>query len=195
VKIKKYPLLIALVKDSGEVHYTGPLVASYIITFLDNILNSVTHITKTSDLDDLRSFHDLVVVGYFDFSHPSHLAEYKKYFTASIKSLYADPWQRIKFAVVSNWNIALKLGVEKMSSFSIYTWNTTLLAQELFKDSDALLKWIYRNKNQGKLVTWITPSGLKSDILFKFLTRRNTLILFTPRSLIFCSSSYFDIVC
>lgn len=40
-RIRKYPVFIAHIRNIGEVEYRGPLVASYLIPFLDNILNPV----------------------------------------------------------------------------------------------------------------------------------------------------------
>ena len=169
-------------------------MANYIIAFLDNILHSLTPILKDSDLEDLRSTYDLVVVGYFVFENSFHSFEYDQFFIASIKSLYNDPWQRVKFAVVSNSKVGFKLGFQILNSFSLYSCNSTLIFQNIFKNSDELLARVYENKDHGNLITWVTPSGSKSDILSSLLTRQNILILFTPRNLLFGKGSYFDFV-
>ena len=57
--LKRYPLLIAHVRMAGEVEYKGPLVASYIIPFLDNLLDPIVPIRSEGDLLDLRSKHDV----------------------------------------------------------------------------------------------------------------------------------------
>lgn len=44
---------------AGEVEYKGPLVASYIIPFLDNLLDPIVPIRSEGDLLDLRSKHDV----------------------------------------------------------------------------------------------------------------------------------------
>lgn len=57
--IKRFPVLNAFLRGRGDVEYRGPLVASYIIPFLDNLLDPVTTINNDGDLLELRSKHDV----------------------------------------------------------------------------------------------------------------------------------------
>ena len=57
--IKRFPVLSAFLGRWGEVEYRGPLVASYVIPFLDNLLDPVTTINTDGDLLELRSKHDV----------------------------------------------------------------------------------------------------------------------------------------
>lgn len=61
LSIKRFPVLSAFLERWGDVEYRGPLVASYIIPFLDNLLNPVTTINNEGDLIELRSKHDVSV--------------------------------------------------------------------------------------------------------------------------------------
>lgn len=58
-RIKKFPIFIAHLRNIGEVEYKGPLVANYLIPFLDNLLNPVRPIQNEGDLLDLKSKHDV----------------------------------------------------------------------------------------------------------------------------------------
>ena len=58
-RIKKYPIFIAHIRSIGEVEYKGPLVTSYLIPFLDNLLNPIKPILNEADLLDLKSKHDV----------------------------------------------------------------------------------------------------------------------------------------
>ena len=58
-RIKKYPVLISHIRNIGEVEYRGPLVTSYLIPFLDNLLNPVKPILNEGDLLDLKARHDV----------------------------------------------------------------------------------------------------------------------------------------
>jgi hypothetical protein len=58
--------MLAHVRMAGEVEYKGPIVASYMIPFLDNLLDPVIPIQNDGDLLDLRSKHD---VRYYSISH------------------------------------------------------------------------------------------------------------------------------
>ena len=58
-RIKKYPVFISHIRNIGEVEYKGPLVSSYLIPFLDNLLNPVKPILNEGDLLDLKARHDV----------------------------------------------------------------------------------------------------------------------------------------
>lgn len=59
IKLKRYPLFLAHVRNGGDVEYRGPLVAYYIIAFLDNLLDPVIPLQGDGDLLELRSKHDV----------------------------------------------------------------------------------------------------------------------------------------
>ena len=57
--IHRYPHLVAHIRTEGEVEYKGPILASYIIPFLDNVMNPLVPIQNEGELLDLRSKHDV----------------------------------------------------------------------------------------------------------------------------------------
>lgn len=57
--IRRYPRLVAHIRSEGEVLYKGPLLASYIIPFLDNVMNPLMPIQNEGELLDLRAKHDV----------------------------------------------------------------------------------------------------------------------------------------
>ena len=59
MRLRRFPLLLAHVRNVGDVEYRGPLVSSYIIPFLDNLLEPVVPIRTPGDLIDLRATHDV----------------------------------------------------------------------------------------------------------------------------------------
>lgn len=63
-KLKRYPVFLAHVRNLGEVEYRGPHVASYIISFLDNLLDPVIPLLNDGDLLELRSKHDVSLVAF-----------------------------------------------------------------------------------------------------------------------------------
>lgn len=65
LSIKRFPVLSAFLRNWGDVEYRGPLVASYIIPFLDNLLDPVVPINSDGDLLELRSKHDVSLVCLF----------------------------------------------------------------------------------------------------------------------------------
>lgn len=52
----------AHVRMGGEVEYKGPIVASYMIPFLDNLLDPVIPLQNEGDLLDLRAKHDVILI-------------------------------------------------------------------------------------------------------------------------------------
>ncbi len=44
---------------AGEVEFKGPLIASYMIPFMDSLLEPVVPLRNEGDLLDLRSKHDV----------------------------------------------------------------------------------------------------------------------------------------
>lgn len=57
--IRRYPLLVAHIRTEGEIEYNGPILASYIIPFLENVMNPVMPIQNEGELLDLRAKHDV----------------------------------------------------------------------------------------------------------------------------------------
>lgn len=56
--IKRFPHFIAHIRSEEEIEYKGPILASYIIPFLDNVMNPLIPIQNEGDLLDLRAQHD-----------------------------------------------------------------------------------------------------------------------------------------
>lgn len=197
--VYRYPSFSAHLRNAGELTYPGPLMAGYIIHYLDNLIDPLTPVQNEGQLLDLISKHDGVAVGYFDFNDPTSLNPYNIFFKASVRALQSDPWRRVKFCVITSRKVAQKLRIDVTSSINLYTWNSTSIIQTDFTNFDAILKWVYGNvytntKVQRGLVDWISPSGQKSEALAEVFGSNPTLVLLTPRSLIFGISPYFDIV-
>ena len=222
MRLRRYPIFLAHVRGVGDVEYRGPLVASYMIPFLENILNPLVPINSPGDLLQLRSRHDAVVLRFCDFSRSlSTNYAYSSLLEASVKGLGFDPWRRVSFAVVTNRKVAHKLRVLRPGSLYLFLWNSTHelnlggdasdskteagsvrhgkgrhmtpVPSPLFPDS--AMKWIYDTvESRGRLVDWVTSSGIKSNILSTLTSRKATLILFTPRNQLLSTSPYFDIL-
>lgn len=57
--LKRFPVFLAHVRNASDIEFKGPLVASYMINFLDNLLEPVIPLNSEGDLLDLRSKHDV----------------------------------------------------------------------------------------------------------------------------------------
>ena len=223
MRIKRYPILIAHVRGvSFDIEYRGPLVASYLIKFVENLLDPLVPITSPGDLLLLRVKHDAVVLRFVDFtrSPSSSNFNYATLLEGSVKTLVQDPFRRIAFAVVTNRKVAHKLRVLRTSSIYLFLWNQThelSLGSDLSETSDPLqerhqrrrhvtptpsplfpdnaMNWIFESvHNKGSLVDWMTPTGIKSNLLTSLTSKSPTVILFTPRSLLLSTTPYFDVM-
>lgn len=142
MRLKRFPVLVAHVRNVGDVEYRGPLVPSYIIPFLDSLLDPVIPIHSPGDLLDLRSRHDAVIVRFFDFRESAQPHGYNNYLSLAVKALAADPWRRIQFTIVTSRKAAHKLHVTRPASLYMFMWNSSL---EVGVDDD-------RNQNDDLLV-------------------------------------------
>lgn len=202
LRMKRFPVILAHVRGVGDVEYRGPLVPSYLIPFVENILDPIVPINSAGDLLDLRAKHDGVLVRYYDFRGTTEGSEPKGYQSiihASIKSLAIDPWRRIQFAVVTCRKVAQKLRITHQTSAYLFLWNATheiSLGEERIL-SENVVKWIYDSLagRGGHLITWFTPSGQKSDLLASVSEVYGPiLILFTPRNFLLRWSPYFELL-
>lgn len=62
--LRRYPHFVALIRSEGEIEYKGPILASYIIPFLDNVMNPLIPVQNEGELLDLRAQHDVSGIIY-----------------------------------------------------------------------------------------------------------------------------------
>ncbi|KPM11225.1 disulfide isomerase-like protein [Sarcoptes scabiei] len=194
--IRRYPHFVAHIRSEGDIEYRHPMLASYFIPFLENIITPLVPVQNEGELLDLRAKHDAVVLGYFDFIQSSHLPGYRHYLTTSIKALINDPWRSVAFTVVTNSKVAKKLKIDtnQEGSLIIFVGNTTERFTAKFSKPFTLLSWIYSRADLSKTIKWLSPSGIKSQLISDYIGQSATLILFTPRSFLFGISPYFDLI-
>lgn len=104
-RIKKYPVFISHIRNIGEVEYKGPLVTSYLIPFLENLLNPVKPILNEGDLLDLKARHD---VSWFALALIERLL---------IKFSFSKPYSRLSSLVIS---ISTKIRTQTATSTSCW---------------------------------------------------------------------------
>ncbi|KAH7640224.1 disulfide isomerase-like protein [Dermatophagoides farinae] len=200
--LRRYPHFVAHIRSEGEIEYKGPILASYIIPFLDNVMNPLIPVQNEGELLDLRAQHDAVVLGYFDFNQspggggqiPSG---YRAYLTTSIKALSNDPWRSVVFTVVTNSRVAMKLKIDpqrEQSSLIIFVGNSTEHFTAKFSKPFTLLSWIQSRAELARTIRWMNPSGVKSTLLSDFIRKTPTFVLFTPRSFLLGISPYYDLL-
>nr|XP_027205228.1 thioredoxin domain-containing protein 11-like [Dermatophagoides pteronyssinus] len=205
--IRRYPHFVAHIRNEGEIEYKGPVLASYIIPFLDNIMNPLIPVQNEGQLLDLRSKHDAVVLGYFDFNQSPSSSNgqqipqgYRAYLSTSIKALSTDPWRsQVVFTVVTNSRTAMKLKIDpklaqQSSLLIIYVGNRSEHFTAKFSKPFTLLSWIRSRSELARNIRWMNPSGVKSTLLSDYIGKTPTFILFTPRSFLLGISPYYDLL-
>lgn len=137
------------------------------------------------------------MVRYCDFRTNSQPISYTKLLSGSIRALSFDPWRKLQFAVVNSRKLASKLRVSRANSLYLFLWNGTF--EKSFDEAsdfdDNIFKWIYETINhRGSLFEWVTSSGIKSNLMSNILTQKTTLMLFTPRTLIYGTTPYYELL-
>ncbi|XP_055944258.1 thioredoxin domain-containing protein 11-like [Argiope bruennichi] len=188
--IPSYPIVLAYVHEMGIVRYEGPIVATYLIYFLDSILSPVVPLHHSGELLDLLTKHEAVLVAYFEFKNSSYPKGYKQFYFAALKSLSTDPHRRICFAVLTNRHVAESFKLK--SDVQLFLWNRSEVYRGEINGHAELLKWAYGVLDYTS--DWVSPPGTKSNMLSEILENHAVLILFTPRSLLLEYTPYYNLL-
>ncbi|XP_042905850.1 thioredoxin domain-containing protein 11 [Parasteatoda tepidariorum] len=187
--IHSYPIVLVNVHEFGLIRYEGPVISTYIISFLDYVLSPLVPLHHYGELLDLLTKHEGVLVAYLEFKDGSYPDGYKQFYYASLNSLTADPYRRICFAVVTNRRDATNLKLK--SVLQLFLWNSTEIYNETSIEHAEVIKWAY---SKLQLVTqWVSPPGAKSTALSEKIEKNPTVILFTPRNLLLDHSPYYNL--
>lgn len=187
-KAYSWPVLIAYPTHGKGIQYKGPNTAHYMVKFLKSFTRPLVRIDGESDVDDLLSNHDAVVVGCVD-AKPGSI-DYAVFYNTALRFLEKDPVQETVFAIISDLNN--EYCIENSPSMALHMWNETLLYASDDWKSTSLLTWIISNLHQ--VSAWITPLGSKSLTLSAFLHPGPALILFTPRNPLNFFVDYYDLL-
>lgn len=180
-KVQQFPVLIVYTQHNKGIQYKGIREAAHMIRFLQFFLRPLEQITSHTDLFNLMTTHDAVVVGYFNFLGNLGGPGYYTFYSAALKFLERDPYREIGFAVVTDIGTAKKMMVDDIPTVRLYMWNETLQYSQLYDYTpDSLVKWISGNAHQVSV--WVSPPGVKSLTLAPYVEDGSVLIMFTPRN-------------
>ncbi|CAH1794398.1 unnamed protein product, partial [Owenia fusiformis] len=163
-------------------HYSGPLSAEHMISFLEKFLYPLTHIHYEQDAHSLVAQYDNTAFGFFDFNVSPQPPGFTKYYYAALRTLEQNPVQHVQFGVITNHQLALVWGVEVANSIWLErNFNNTLMYPVNLDNATAsgIAHWIGRHKQQP-LVKVLTPPGMKSLQLSSEIEKGAAVILFTP---------------
>lgn len=192
-KIQHFPVVIAYTQHTKGIQYKGVKDANHMIKFIQSILRPLSRVEHPSDLINMMSSHDAVVLGLFDFSGNIGSPGFHIFYSAALKLLEKDPLRDVGFAVVTSEVAAARFGEFNLPAVRLYMWNETLEYSPLAEYSvDALTKWISQNVHQVSV--WVNPPGVKSLTLSPYVERGSVLILFTPRNSLLLHNHYYDMM-
>lgn len=181
-KVESYPVLMLYTSRDSAIEYSGIRTWSYMIKFLNTVMNPIVRITHKEQLTDLRVNYDTVVVGYFNFTRLDKTPGYKEFYEAAIRTLEEDSNRELAFAVVTSaLSSETEYNIYKFPSANLFMWSRSLRYPEDSKwTSENILNWISSSIHQP--VLWLQPPGVKALTLAPYLKKGPVLFLFTPRN-------------
>ncbi|KAL0278669.1 UNVERIFIED_CONTAM: hypothetical protein PYX00_000422 [Menopon gallinae] len=183
-RIKHFPVIVAYPQHLKGIQYKGAILSTHLVQFVKTLMRPLHRIQSPLDIAALIAQHDVVIVGSFSFSGNLGGPGYYTFYSAAIKMLEKDPYNDIAFAVTTDRETATSIDIEVIPSIHLYLWNETYeYPTDAHYSDESLVKWIWTKIHQP--VFWISPPGVKSQMLSRFLSNGPTLIVFTPRNPLF----------
>ncbi|XP_015111249.1 thioredoxin domain-containing protein 11 [Diachasma alloeum] len=180
-KIQSYPVLILYPLRGTGVQYRGIPTAPYMLRFLANYLHPLSRISTQEDLTRLLIPHELVLVGFFNFTGLPSSPGYQDFYKLSLRFLEKDPNREIKFAVVTSPGASAGFSISSFPSASLHLWNESLIyPSDRIWSCESLLQWLERSIH--RVSQWLQPPGVKSVTLAPYLNAGPVLFLFIPRN-------------
>lgn len=174
-KVYKWPILIAYLTQGRGVQYKGPIIAEYMVKFLQNIM--FPYIRNTNKRKRNVAFHDAVITVH---TNP-YSKKFKVMYKTVLRLLEHDPLRDISVVLETHPK-------DTYESLLLDLWNRTVIYPNDEWIVDDILKWILKNLEQ--ITTWFIPTGSKSTTFSNFIIPGPTLILFTPKNPLFGNDFY-----
>lgn len=180
-KIKAWPVLMAYLPKNGlGVLYNGIWERDPMMRFVNSFLAPLKRLNDPEDLLQTMTGHDAIVVAFLDLQQDPF--EWNVFYEAAVKWMHRDPFQDIRFSVVTGESRS-KFGVDSGGPvLRMYLWNETVEYENRTWTVSGIESWAMQTVHRVAL--WITPSGFKSLSLSTFFKNGPVLLFFTPRNLL-----------
>ncbi|KAL8569613.1 hypothetical protein ACOMHN_057180 [Nucella lapillus] len=178
-KFLLYPVFFAYYRSNDGYRYTGIERAEFMVKFLEDLQHPLTLLHDTTDVKDFVTQHDTVVVGYFDFNSSPQPPGFQQFFYASMRVVEHDPYQPVKFGVVTDPELAALFHMKQPSDMVHLRINNSTLKFPWPNNitSTNIVRWVFAGRHQLP-VRWIAPRGVKSLTLSREINKGPAIIMF-----------------
>ncbi|KAK0056236.1 thioredoxin domain-containing protein 11-like isoform X1 [Biomphalaria pfeifferi] len=178
-----FPVFMAYHTKLDGYRYFGHVRAEHMIQFLEDLIYPLKLLNSKDEILELVAKHENAIVGYFNLTSLKDVGVYRQFYYASMRIQERDPFQPIKFGVISQesvarevnltqWNEIVFLRLTNDSLFYPYPNNITSLN---------IVQWALGNKGQ-ELIKRLSPEGLKSEVLATEMHKGPAFLLFHAES-------------
>ncbi|KAI8794915.1 thioredoxin domain-containing protein 11-like isoform X3 [Biomphalaria glabrata] len=182
-KFLMFPVFMAYHTKLDGYRYFGHVRAEHMIQFLEDLIYPLKLLNSKDEILELVAKHENAIVGYFNLTSLKDVGVYRQFYYASMRIQERDPFQPIKFGVISQesvarevnltqWNEIVFLRLTNDSLFYPYPNNITSLN---------IVQWALGNKGQ-ELIKRLSPEGLKSEVLATEMHKGPAFLLFHAES-------------
>ncbi|CAL1527392.1 unnamed protein product [Lymnaea stagnalis] len=178
-KFLMFPVFLAYHTRLDGYRFFGHARAEHMIKFIENLIRPLQIMHSTTGIIELISQHENIILGYFNLSLPNSTDAYNQFYYASMRILERDPFQPIKFAVVTQPEVAKEYFLSNYEDIIMVRLTNSSLFYPYGKNitSSNLLTWAIQNKGK-EIVKRLSPEGLKSQTLEFEMDKGPAFILF-----------------
>ncbi|XP_076458267.1 thioredoxin domain-containing protein 11-like [Babylonia areolata] len=178
-KFLLFPVFFAYHKNNDGYRYMGIERAEFMVKFLEDLQYPLSLLRDSSEVQNFVTQHDTVVVGYFDFNSSPQPPGFQQFFYASMRVVEHDPYQPIKFGIVSDPALAALYHMKQLSDIVHLRINNSTLRFPWPNNitSSNIVKWVFAGRHQLP-VRWVVPLGLKSLTLSREINKGPAIIMF-----------------
>ncbi|KAK6170535.1 hypothetical protein SNE40_018909 [Patella caerulea] len=190
-KFVMFPVLYAYFSQLDGYRYLGSASAEYMVKFLEDLTYPLSLLHTQDEVVDVVAKYDTAVVAYFGFNTSPQPPGYLQYYYASMRSVEHDPYQVMKYCVITQFNLASVYNLTNISDIVLMRSSNTSLKfpSDANYTSSYIVSWVLQNR-QKPVIKWITPLGVKSLTLSRQISLGPSLVLFTPINQLFDINIY-----
>ncbi|XP_037546303.1 thioredoxin domain-containing protein 11 [Nematolebias whitei] len=182
-RLFQYPVTHLFYSRFGPIEYKGPLVASYIESFILRVITPLTYLPSRAHLDEFLSCHEPRVVGFFQFNSSPQPPGYITYLSSALQALRRDFRGVVRFGIVTSKQVAETISVRADETIYLYRrFNSSLIfpRKERNFTSNAICSWVF--EHHETVLQWLQPPETKSYLLEQELIKGPALLMFVPHN-------------
>ncbi|KAM9792490.1 thioredoxin domain-containing protein 11 [Neosynchiropus ocellatus] len=177
----QFPTVHLFYRRFGPIEYRGPILASYVESFVLRVVTPLTYLPSRARLEEFLSCHEPRVVGFFQFNSSPQPPGYLTYLSSALQALKRDFRGVVRFGVVTSQRVAAALSIHQDETVYLHRrLNSSLIfpRRERNFTSESICSWVFEHRES--VLQWLQPPGTKSRLLEHELTKGPALLLFLP---------------